>query len=347
MENQHSALAYSPSWIDRFSDWVEKLPGPWWLFYVVLALALVLFQSGLQWQAGTYPIGSFDLFHVWFMVVIPYFLALLHYLNKSAEAALKTARPSLNVNDAEYADLRYRLTHLPARPTFVASLIAALSIIAAILLLGGEPESLGFSSAPISKTFLLFIWAVMWWIFGALFYQIAHQMRLIRRIYITHARVNLFQLTPLYAFSGVTARLAIGLTFQNYLWQVTYPQQANAGMNIGIGSFFALVAIVVFVSPLWGLHQRLGAEKVRALNENGQHFETATAALHRDVDAGNLENSTRLKDALTGLEIERNLLQKIPTWPWQPETLRGLITALLLPVVAFLIQFVLQRLLGK
>ncbi len=99
--------------------------------------------------------------------------------------------------------------------------------------------------------------------------------------------------------------------------------------------------------PLWGLHRQLDAEKVSVLNENGQHFETAIATLHRDVDAGNLENTTRLKDTLTGSEIERNLLHKIPTWPWQPETLRGLITALLLPVVAFLIQYVLQRLLGK
>jgi hypothetical protein len=76
-------------------------------------------------------------------------------------------------------------------------------------------------------------------------------------------------------------------------------------------------------------------------------FQTATGALYREVDAGNWENSIRLKDALTGLENDRNLLQKIPTWPWQPETLRGLLTALLLPVVAFLIHFVLQRLLGK
>ncbi len=347
MENKRSTFPYPPSWIDRFTEWVEQLPGPWWLFYMVMALVLALFQSAVQWQAGMYPIGTFHPFHVWFMVDITYFLALSHYLNKSAEAALETSRPALKVNDAEYADLRFRLTHLSARPTLVVSVVAAVFIILLIFLLGGQPESMGFSSTPISLTFLLFFWALTWCILGAFLYQIVQQMRLISRIYATHARIDLFQLTPLYAFSSVTARLAIALAFENFLWNVTFPQQANVGINIAIGIFFVLVAIVVFVLPLWGLHQRLGAEKVRALNENGQHFEIAIAALHRDVDAGNLENSTKLKDTLTGLEIERNLLQKIPTWPWQPETLRGLITALLLPVVAFLIQFVLQRWLGK
>lgn len=312
-----------------------------------MALVFVLFQSALQWQAGTYPIGTFDPFHVWFMVNMPYFLALLHYLDKSAEAALKTSRPSLNVNEAEYADLRYQLTHLPARRTFAASSVAAISIILTIILSGQGPEYLRFSSTPISLTFSVFFWALTLWIYGAFFYQLPHQLRIISRIY-TYAGINLFQLTPLYAFSGVVARLAIALAFQVFLWQVTFPQQTNVGTmaNIAIGSFFALLAIVVFVLPVLGLHRQLGAEKVRTLNENGQRFETAAAALHRDVDADNLENSTRLKDALTGLEIERNLIRKIPTWPWQPETLRGLITVLFLPVVAFLIQYVLQRFFG-
>jgi hypothetical protein len=39
-------------------------------------------------------------------------------------------------------------------------------------------------------------------------------------------------------------------------------------------------------------------------------------------------------------------LERIPTWPWRPETLRLLITALVLPLGLWLAQFILQRLLG-
>lgn len=348
MENTNPSLPHPPSWLDHFTDWVEQLPGPWWLFYLVMSLVLVLFQSALQWQAGSYPVGTFNVFHVWFMLNIPYTLGLLHYVEKCAEAALKSSRPALNVSDAEYADLRYRLTHLPARPTLIVSLIAALAFLPVLFLLaGGQVERIGFSSQPISLGFLLFFWGLNWWIIGAMFCQIVLQMRSIGRIYATHIRINLFELGPLYAFSGVTARMAISMAFAAYLWGGTSPQQGNVAAMIAVSSSFALVAVVVFVGPLWGLHQRLDADKVHALNENGRRFETAAAALHRNVDAGDLDQATRLKDALTGLEIEHNLLQKIPTWPWQPETLRGLITALLLPIVLFLIQYVLQRVLSK
>ena len=39
-------------------------------------------------------------------------------------------------------------------------------------------------------------------------------------------------------------------------------------------------------------------------------------------------------------------LQRIPTWPWSPGTPRGVVAAVFLPVILWLVQFGLQRLLG-
>ncbi|MGH7425775.1 MAG: hypothetical protein ACREJP_06375, partial [Candidatus Methylomirabilales bacterium] len=33
---------YPPSWVDRLTDWVERLPIPWWLFYLALGAASAL-----------------------------------------------------------------------------------------------------------------------------------------------------------------------------------------------------------------------------------------------------------------------------------------------------------------
>ena len=71
------------------------------------------------------------------------------------------------------------------------------------------------------------------------------------------------------------------------------------------------------------------------------------AELHGRVDASELLSMDELHDTMAGLEIEWSALTRIPTWPWQPETLRGLITALLLPVAVFFFQFVLQRAFGQ
>ena len=54
-----------------------------------------------------------------------------------------------------------------------------------------------------------------------------------------------------------------------------------------------------------------------------------------------------LNMAIASLEIEQKALSRIPTWPWQPETVRLLATALLLPLVLLLAQVILQFFAGS
>ena len=75
-------------------------------------------------------------------------------------------------------------------------------------------------------------------------------------------------------------------------------------------------------------------------------LEAIIGELHGRVDADKLHKIDELhvtRATLEILEIERSMLTGIPTWPWQPETLRGLVTALFLQLVLFVLQFVLQR----
>jgi len=43
---------YPPSWFDRFTDWVDQLPGPAWAFYLILGVAMILEISAVQWLEG-------------------------------------------------------------------------------------------------------------------------------------------------------------------------------------------------------------------------------------------------------------------------------------------------------
>ena len=65
-------------------------------------------------------------------------------------------------------------------------------------------------------------------------------------------------------------------------------------------------------------------------------LESASTILH-------LDQVGDLKTTLSTLEMELTSLRKIPTWPWEPETLRWLIGALVLPLGIWLIQYVFQR----
>jgi hypothetical protein len=50
--------------------------------------------------------------------------------------------------------------------------------------------------------------------------------------------------------------------------------------------------------------------------------------------------------SLAGLNAMRERIVHLPTWPWPPQLLGGFISALLLPVIAYLLTRLVSTLLG-
>ena len=95
------------------------------------------------------------------------------------------------------------------------------------------------------------------------------------------------------------------------------------------------------------MHYLQDKEQERLLDEAYLRLEAAITKLHQGVDQGELEEMENLSYALASLEIELNALKGIRTWPWEPETLQILVTALALPLGLWVIQFLLSRFLGQ
>lgn len=70
-------------------------------------------------------------------------------------------------------------------------------------------------------------------------------------------------------------------------------------------------------------------------------METGVSELHRRMAHNEPTRMDDLNKALAALEIEHASLARVPTWPWPPGTLRGVVAAVLLPVAIWLIQQVL------
>jgi len=92
---------YAPSWADRFTAWVGRLPGPSWLYYLGLGLVLLLVQAIVLWIEGTFPIGTFLPVQGFLAGVIAFWLVLFHYLDERAGAALTTLRPALKASEED------------------------------------------------------------------------------------------------------------------------------------------------------------------------------------------------------------------------------------------------------
>jgi hypothetical protein len=108
-----------------------------------------------------------------------------------------------------------------------------------------------------------------------------------------------------------------------------------------------VIAGLIFVWPLLGIHGLLADEKERLLAESAQRLEAAIADLHARMDSGKLDGIENLIKGMEGLEINHNAVSRISTWPWAAETPRGLVAALLFPLMVWLGQWLLQRILGS
>jgi hypothetical protein len=86
------------------------------------------------------------------------------------------------------------------------------------------------------------------------------------------------------------------------------------------------------------MHGRLVAEKDRLHAEGEARLKLLLGQLNGDIDTGDLGRSDALNKTIASMLQQREVLAKLPTWPWSTSTLRGFMTAILLPIVLFLIQ---------
>lgn len=342
-----TATRYPPSWVDQLTERVGRLPGPSWVYYLTLWIILFATMTLIQWSQGGYPPYTFNRYHLVITGSGPLLLMLVRYLNRTAAAALSHARPLLNVDEAIFQLLGYRLTTLPARAALGASVLPLLLIIPNLR----DPASIFYESqvalTPLSMIVTVLLSIILSCCSGVVLYKMYRQMRLVNFIYSEYARVDLFRLSPLYGFSRLTAQAAIGLLLIALAFYIASPSLIDDPANVLTGIFGILICLAVFVLPLVGVHNRIVAEKERVLGETTGRTEFAMAALHRAVDGERWQDVAAIKEALTGLDVAQRSLERIPTWPWQPETPRLLVTALLIPIVLVIIQIVVQQLLAR
>jgi len=352
---------YAPSWFDRFTIWVDRLPGPSWAFYLILAVGLALAVSAAQWREGSYSTGTFNAGHVFTGAGIAYVLGFMHYLDKAASSAIASFRPLLASEDtagrpppheqSTFATLSYQLATLPPRPALLVTIggAAFASILFAIDVVRGAPAPYlaGTAGTAFSTASFMILFIPANGLLFLLAYHTIHQLVHVSRIYSKHTRIDIYQLQPLYALSLPGAFTALGLIAFVYalLAGTVTVAQANP-VGIGLSLVFAGIAAATFALPLLGAHRALVAEKKASLLEVSSRFRATTVKLHSQLDRGRLAQMDPLNKALTSLQIEQDVLHKIPTWPWEPGAVRAIVAALLLPVAVWAIQLLLARVLG-
>src|SRR5690554_1389044 len=98
-EVEYAVQPYSPSLVDRLTDWIGGLPFPAWMFYAGVCIMLFFALNALRWLEGVDAPGVFNETPALWGLYLVYYLAMIHYLDGVAERALKHFRPALRCSD--------------------------------------------------------------------------------------------------------------------------------------------------------------------------------------------------------------------------------------------------------
>jgi hypothetical protein len=326
------------SFIDRLTYGIASLPfGGWWV-YPLLLIGVGTWATFVRWTTGAAPVGVIDLATLTFAFFLPYSLAMIHYLDKSAEQALATFSPALGGSDEKLAFWRRELTTLPPRPATAAALVGA--VFGAVLVAGTPPSIYLLFSSSLLATTLLMGWLIVlsFTAVAIVLYHTWHQLKAVRGIHAAAVEIDPFRSAPLFAFSRLTALTGIA-----YLLMLLYSLTVNGEFTKAAGPALLQYlislgpALACFVIPLMGMHGRLAAAKSALLAESDSRIRVVRTELYRRIDTSELSAARDVRDALEGLTLVRDLIVRLPTWPWSPQLLGGFVTALLLPIVIWFI----------
>jgi hypothetical protein len=325
--------------------WIDALPGPFWLFdlalFVVLSIAGVL----ARWAGGAFPVGVVDPNAILEGSFVAVFLFIYQGLNGIALRSLSRVRSVMTVDDEELAALADDLIRTPPLAALLSIPIGAISTglsIASNPVGYAVPEGVGPIMVVWEYTLNVLSSAV---IFAFLFHTV-HQLRVVTRIHRDLVHVDLFRLEPLYEMANLTAWTGIAIFAAmaygiGSLYVISAVQFSPVDAAVFIG--FIVLAIASFVVPLVGLHGRIADEKARQRVLAGTALETAVAEVEARISRADYREMSALNDGLTAATSAFATISRVSTWPWRPDTLRGFVGALGLPVLIYAITAILSR----
>jgi len=339
---QSAKVPFQPSWIDRFIVWIDHIPGPVWLFYLLSVLTIAILINASFWIDGSMQFGSFDPESTGFALFVFYWVGLYQYLTGVGSQSLRIYRPLIDADDSEIKRIDYELGTLP-RWIGLLAIPIGFGLAAALDL--SDPAPFGEIVPRTAWPYVgdIAISGFMISAFVCLVIRSVRQLRLVRRLHAQATNVNLLKLEPAHAFSALTSRTGIGIIFVQIFSLPLDSNPFETPLDISLSIMTSLLAIAVFVLPIIGIRHHLEEEKNRFLNETNDLLLAASDRLHKLVRGDDYQEIEGTKDAMEALIRERELIGKVSTWPWDLNTLRGFTSALLLPIILWLVTRLLEK----
>lgn len=304
------------------------------LLAVGLPVLLYVVAQAAGWVAGARPVGTLEPTIVVPVILTGYVAAAIVVMRRVAMGAFVLFQPALGDAVADPEAVARSLGSPPLRASLVAIVIFEIVITGSYL--SSPAASATIPDAWPDAGFVWAAWMTAVAVFATIVVFAIHQLRIVSRLHEIAPNIDLFRPAPINAFSRLTVTVAIGL-LPLLLFSVG---AENALLQVPA---MALLIVTSFALPLRGLHGRLAREKRRLFDASTARFEAVRARVHAAVDTGELGQAPLLQAAMAAVLAERDVIAKLPTWPWTTTVFRGFASAVLVPILLWLAIRVLER----
>jgi hypothetical protein len=332
-----SVAPYRPGPLSRIATRLEGLGWRGWLLLAVYTAGLVAWGQAILWASGRVPFGTVDRWLLIFVVYAPYGLGTFLIGRAIGRRSLAAFWPATGWDESERPAWAYRFVQAPARVEWLA--VAFGLAICGGWLVGAPAEIVGSGAERLASSIAYAPMVIAG--YGVSAVLIVNGIRvlvLVDRIHREATAVDVFDRAPIYAFSRLTVFFGLVMVAaMYYTYAVNGSAQADNVSSLVFNAVAFPFGIAAFVAPLWGIHGRLVREKEQLMLDVERRITRVGAELYGRIDDGTFDSTKVITDSLGGLNSLRDRIARLPTWPWPPQLFRGFVSALLLPIIVFLI----------
>ena len=342
--NNEKNKPYRPHFIHAFFNWLERLPLPSWLSTLLLFPLIGIVQHLVAYQRGFLLPGeiNFDLATAGYWIAGP----LLIYLwsVKGSTKAWEDIRPLFDPDGETYARLQYAFFTIPGRKGTLIFWVGVLAGIQNGLSDKAVAPAVDYAFAELRLT----IWALGAATISLIIYQLIRQLGVIKTLYHQAEHVDIFNQQPLYGFPVFTAvYVFILLLFVLVAPFFLDPTAFASEVVLYVSAAFVPISLLMFYSPLAGMHSRLRMEKEALQAEVGNRIRMILRQIHQAAfDEKNYANTGSMISVHAVLLKEKEAINDLSTWPWRRGTFSGLVTALLFPITLSILRDVISGWIG-
>ena len=322
------------AWVDLLIFWIEGLRIPVWLFYILLLVVL----ASLSLLAVGAEFGAFDA--IYSVAALVFLLVLNHVIHRVTLSTFAQFSPNLHLPEGELEDIRRRFVVAPPWIGWIALLLGVITVFT-------EGLIQEIQTSTISPIIIVVYGLIAFGGNSALtMFFLLNTIRRLRLIIHMHRHVieiDLFDMYSLRAFSRFSSSVSIGLILMVLASLRFYLNSDGAWEDLVFLVVLGLLAMLVFLIPLIGLHNRIKNERDRRITDLMADVNLVSNKIREAVRRDDLDGLGKYKVGLDAILIQRDELMKVRTWPWNTATIRGLASALMLPILIWFVTRILGR----